>query len=167
MEPVAELDIRFGEPDASPTPWREAEAILQTAELSWISTVRPDGRPHVTPLPAVWLDDALWFCTGADEQKGRNLARNAHCAITTGTNRMHEGLDVVVEGLAERVTDEDLLRRVAAAYLDKYGEQWRYEVRDGAFVHEPGVALVFTVRPAKVLGFGKGPFSQTRWRLAH
>ena len=52
--------------------------LLETAELFWISTVRTDGRPHVTPLPAVWLDDVLYFCTGPGEQKAVNLAANAH-----------------------------------------------------------------------------------------
>ncbi|MCU1373335.1 MAG: pyridoxamine 5-phosphate oxidase, partial [Actinomycetia bacterium] len=77
MEPVTELDRRFGDPSATATPWAETRRVLETAELFWISTVRPDGRPHVTPLPAVWQDDALHFCTGAAEQKGVNLARNA------------------------------------------------------------------------------------------
>jgi hypothetical protein len=35
----------------------------QPAEVHWLSTVRPDGRPHVAPLIAVWVDDALVFCT--------------------------------------------------------------------------------------------------------
>jgi len=43
---------------------------LEDAELFWITTVRVDGRPHVTPLVAVWLDDAIHFATGAGEQQG-------------------------------------------------------------------------------------------------
>jgi predicted pyridoxine 5'-phosphate oxidase superfamily flavin-nucleotide-binding protein len=31
-----------------------ATSVLQAAELFWISTVRPDGQPQVTPLVAVW-----------------------------------------------------------------------------------------------------------------
>ena len=85
-EPRAELDARFSGPDATATAWEHVRALLEVAELFWISTVRADGRPHVTPLPAVWTDDALHFCTGADEQKGVKLARNAHCTLTTGTN---------------------------------------------------------------------------------
>src|SRR3954467_12567280 len=104
-EPVTEQDVRFGDPDSPPTPWADARSLLETAELFWISTVRTDGRPHVTPLPAVWNDDALHFCTGAEEQKGVNLARNPRCALTTGTNTWNVGLDVVVEGTAERVVD--------------------------------------------------------------
>ena len=164
-DPVTELDARFSEPDAGPTAWTDAEAVLVAAEVSWISTVRADGRPHVTPLPTVWHDHALWFCTGESEQKARNLEADARCAITTGTNRMNDGLDVVVEGAAVRIADEGVLREVAAAYLAKYGDQWRYDVVDGAFFHAGGRALVFAVRPEKVLGFAKAPFAQTRWRF--
>ena len=46
------------------------------AELYWITTVRADGRPHVTPLIGVWFDGAMHFTTGLEEQKARNLAAN-------------------------------------------------------------------------------------------
>jgi nitroimidazol reductase NimA-like FMN-containing flavoprotein (pyridoxamine 5'-phosphate oxidase superfamily) len=62
--PVTELDARYSEPEASAVGWADAAERLAAAELSWISTVRPDGRPHVTPLIAVWHDDAIWFTTG-------------------------------------------------------------------------------------------------------
>lgn len=140
--------------------------MLRSAELSWLSTVRADARPHVTPLPTVWHDDAAWFCTGEGEQKARNLEKNPQVAITTGVNRMNEGLDLVIEGVAEPVTDEVVLRDVAAAYFPKYSDQWNFEVVDGAFSHAGGRAIVFAVRPAKVLGFAKAPFAQTRWRWA-
>ncbi|MDP9257762.1 MAG: pyridoxamine 5'-phosphate oxidase family protein [Actinomycetota bacterium] len=166
-EPVAQLDARFSAEDASATPWSRAQAALEQAEVFWISTVRPDGRPHVTPLLAVWLDGALHFCTGADEQKARNLARNPRCALTTGCNALGEGLDLVVEGEAASVRDDARLRRLAALYESKYGSDWHFEVRDGAFLHSGGSALVFEVAPVTAFGFGKGAdgFSQTRWRF--
>jgi nitroimidazol reductase NimA-like FMN-containing flavoprotein (pyridoxamine 5'-phosphate oxidase superfamily) len=166
-EPVTELDARFSAEDASPTPWSRAQSALEAAEVFWISTVRPDGRPHVTPLLAVWLDGALHFCTGAEEQKARNLARNPHCALTTGRNGLGEGLDLVVEGEAVNVADDAKLERLAKRYEEKYGPAWRFEVRDGAFFHSGGSALVFEVAPITAFGFGKGTdtFSQTRWRF--
>src|SRR6185295_5672966 len=93
---AAELDARFSAADATPTPWETVRVVIETAELFWIATVRPDGRPHVTPLPAIWRQDALYFCTGAGEQKGVNLARNPHCTLTTGNNVWNAGLDVVL-----------------------------------------------------------------------
>ena len=85
-DPSAELDARFSADGARPTPWSDARRALEEAELFWISTVRSDGRPHVTPLIAVWFEGALWFCTGPGEQKAKNLGRNAHCVLMTGTS---------------------------------------------------------------------------------
>jgi nitroimidazol reductase NimA-like FMN-containing flavoprotein (pyridoxamine 5'-phosphate oxidase superfamily) len=113
----------------------------------------------------VWRDGALYFCTGPGEQKALNLRANDECALTTGDNRWKAGLDVVVEGRAEQVTNEALLRALAAMWKTKYDGDWQYDVRDGAFHHEPGVALVFEVRPRKVLSFAKGEFAQTRFRF--
>jgi general stress protein 26 len=166
MEPVPEQDVRFGDPGSPPTPWTEALHVLETAELFWISTVRSDGRPHVTPLPAVWSDGGLHFCTGPAEQKAVNLARNPHVALTTGTNRWKEGLDLVVEGVAAQVTDDSRLRTLADLWRTKYHGDWDFAVEQGVFRHgDGGVAVVFGVAPTKVLAFAKGRFAQTRYRF--
>ena len=165
MEPIAELDARFSDPAASPTPWADVEAVLRTAELFWISTTRHDGRPHVTPLPAVWRDDALYFCTGPTEQKAVNLVRDPRCVLTTGTNAWKTGLDVMVEGTALRVTAEDHLRTLAHDWLTKYDGDWDYDVVDHAFHHSAGAAYVYEVAPDKILAFAKGDFAQTRYRF--
>ena len=55
QQPVTDLDTRFSDPNAIPTDWSETRRALESAELSWVTTVRADGRPHVTPLVAVWL----------------------------------------------------------------------------------------------------------------
>ncbi|MEX2236561.1 MAG: pyridoxamine 5'-phosphate oxidase family protein [Dehalococcoidia bacterium] len=166
-EPEAELQQEYSDPNATPAPWSEAREQLEKAEIFWLSTVRPDGRPHVTPLIAVWLDNALYFTTGENEVKARNLENNKQCILTTGCNDLHEGLDVVVEGKAARVSDEGMLKRLADAWVAKYGEDWRFEVRDGAFEHNGGNrALVFAVAPRKVFAYGRtGMYSATRWRF--
>jgi general stress protein 26 len=165
-EPTAELEPGFSSPQAAATPWPETERALDRAGVYWLSTVLPGGGPHVTPLIGVWAEDAMFFCTGPEERKAKNLRRNSACILTTGSNRLDDGMDVVVEGDAIRVTDHAKLERVAAAYLEKYGEDWRFAVRDGAFAHEAGTAFVFEVAPRKVFAFAKGdPFSQTRYRF--
>ncbi|MGH3190623.1 MAG: pyridoxamine 5'-phosphate oxidase family protein [Streptosporangiaceae bacterium] len=113
--PVTALDPRYSDPSAAPVGWEETRRLLEAAELSWISTVRADGRPHVTPLVAAWVEGAVYFHTGAEEQKFANLRANPHVVLTTGCNRWDEGIDVVVEGAAVHVTDEKLLTRVALA----------------------------------------------------
>ncbi len=164
IEPNAELHVGFSEPDATARPWAEVVDVLSKSEMFWLSTVRRDGRPHVTPLPAIWLDGTLHFCAGAGEQKARNLESNPRCILTTGTNQLRSGLDVVVEGAAARVTDKARLQRLAALWKSKL--DWSFEVGDGAFRDPDGRrGLVFGVTPTKVLSFGKGPYSQTRYRF--
>jgi len=177
QEPVTELDPRYSSEGAEPTKWTEARRRLEQAEMYWLSTVRPDGRPHVTPLLAIWQDDALHFSTGPEERKARNLEQNPHCILTTGSDTLREGLNLVLEGDAVRVTDRATLQRLVDAYVAKYGPDWRFDVADGGFAHQESsgvsdeqkseVVLVFAVAPTTAFGFGKGDaYSQTRWRFA-
>jgi hypothetical protein len=147
--------------------------ILDQAEMFLLSTTRADGRPHVTPIPAIWLDHMLHFCTGPGEQKAKNLEFEPRCILTTGSQAFRSGMDVVVEGRAERVTDGRLLRRLAEQWLVKL--DWRFQVVEGGF-RDPAqsdedagtepMAHVFAVVPTKVLAFSKGePYSQTRFRF--
>jgi hypothetical protein len=174
-KPKVDLDQRFSSHDAAATPWGVGRRGLEAADVFWLVTVRPDFRPHATPLLSVWLDDALYFCTGPTERKARNIDRDPHCLLLTGSGSAQEGLDLVVEGEAVRVTDEATLQRAADAWVAKYGPEWQFIVRDGAFRHaddslrgdDPGMALVYKVVPETAFGFGKGaPYSQTRWRFA-
>ena len=158
--PRTTLDPRYSEPDAEATPWPDAVIHLEQAGLFWVSTVRADGRPHVTPVVAVWTNGALYFTSGPSEQKSRNLAANGHCAVTTGCNTWNDGLDLVLHGDAVVVHDLALLRQVADAFLAKYGSDWAFEVaEDGTF----GGPLVYQLVPVQGLAFAKGPFSHTRW----
>ena len=165
-DPVADLDARFGEPDAPATPWSDVRDALAEAEIFWLSTVRRAGGPHVTPLLAVWQDDRLHFCTGPGEQKARNLEHNRQCILTTGQNAYREGLDVVVEGEAVRVTDTGRLRRFADTWTARYGAEWGFEVRnDTLYNGEGGRVLVFELAPTTAFAFHRGPYSQTRYRF--
>jgi len=164
-EPTTTLDARFSDPGGAPGSWDETVRTLEAAELFWITTVRADGRPHMSPLVAVWLDGALHFSTGAAEQKAVNLRANPHVLLATGCNQWDHGLDVVVEGEAIQATDDTTLKRLADAWRSKWDGRWQFEARDGCFHHEVGAALVFSVAPTKVLAFGKGTFTHTRHRF--
>jgi pyridoxine/pyridoxamine 5'-phosphate oxidase len=164
-DPTAEIDSRFSDPEAGPTPWSDAARALEHAELYWLTTVRTDGRPHVTPLIGVTEDAVVYFCTGLREQKARNLEHRSAVALTTGNNTWARGLDVVVEGTAVRVTDHDALQRLADAYEAKYGSVWHFDVGDGVFGAGEDAAAVFAIEPAKVLAFAKQPHGQTSFRF--
>jgi pyridoxine/pyridoxamine 5'-phosphate oxidase len=160
-EPTAELDPTFSSVDAIVTSWTEARSGLEHAEVFWLATVRPDGRPHCTPLISVWLDGACWFVTGPTERKALNLDANPHCVLTTGCNDLSSGLDVIVEGDAAQVTDRGVLERVAAAFRAKYPDPFKFTLAD--FNGGGGNALVFRIVPRKAFGFRHLPISsQTR-----
>jgi general stress protein 26 len=161
--PIAHLDARYSDAGVSATDWADAQRDLEAAELFWVTTVRDDGRPHTTPAIAVWDDGALCFSAGPEEQKAKNLARHPRCSLLTGTNALHGGLDLVVEGKAVRVTDEARLHRLAERWEAKYGAEWHFDVADGAFQHGPGTAYVFAVAPTTAYGFSKDPYRHTRW----
>jgi nitroimidazol reductase NimA-like FMN-containing flavoprotein (pyridoxamine 5'-phosphate oxidase superfamily) len=164
--PVTNLDQRYSDSDAVATGWIQTREVLETAELFWISTVRADGRPHVTPLVAVWVDDAIYFHTGAAEQKAANLRTNPHVVLTTGCNGWDGGVDVVVEGDAVQVTDEDVLRRLAEAWATKWDGRWQLGVRDGCFHANSSTSQVFSVTPTKIYAHAKGdPFGATTHRF--
>jgi general stress protein 26 len=176
QQPTTDLDARYssalnprpGAADVTATEWTEAQRLLESAEIFWVSTVRPDGRLHVTPVIAAWHDGVLYFSTGPGEQKARNLAHDAHCVLTTGGNSLTEGLDLVVEGEAEPVADPAVLEEVIAAYEAKYGPH--ITSPEGTFhgigdAIRKGNAVVFAVAPATAYGFGRddGVYTHTRW----
>jgi Pyridoxamine 5'-phosphate oxidase len=164
--PVTSLDSRYSDPSAGPTSWEDTRAALERAELFWLTTVRADGRPHTTPVVAVWLDDALHFTTGAGEQKSRNLQVSPYVIAITGCNGWEAGLDVVVEGDAVQPTDPALLARVAEAFHAKWDGQWQFEAKEGGFFHPSGFEVqLFSVLPSKVLAFAKSPFGHTTHRF--
>ena len=162
VEPIAQLNEGFSQPGVVAPSWSEVARVLSESEMFWLSTVRRDGRPHVTPLPAVWADGKVHVCVGSREQKARNLESNPSCVVAAGANQFRSGLDVVVEGTAVRVTDHGQLRQLAAMWKSKL--DWDFEVTDWGFRDPAGrLGLVFGIAPDKVLAFGKNPFTQTRY----
>ena len=106
------LDI-YGHP---PIPWSRAERQLVAAEGQtdphfFLATVRPGGRPHVAGIGALWVDGKFYFVSGAGTRKSRNLAGRADCVISVNL----PDLDLVVEGIATKVTDRPTLERPGRA----------------------------------------------------
>ena len=132
--------------------WRWAAERLTNARTYWLATTRPDQRPHVMPLWAVWIDNLLYFSTGDQSRKARNLAANPHAVVSLE----HGNEAVIVEGTVERVADAATLKQFAAAYGHKY--EWDMEEST-----EP----IYALRPAVVFGLSSstGEFTQTatRW----
>ena len=164
--PIGVVNPDFSEPDATAPPWSQIDEALAQAEMFWLSTVRRDGRPHVTPLPAIWHGGALHICTGDVEQKAVNL--DGRAAVRAGHRRQRLSPGTRPRGGGHGDAGD---RRADAATL---ASRWKSELdwdfavveggfRDAAATH--GLGLVFAVRPSKVLAFAKQPYGQTRYDL--
>ena len=138
-------------------PWAEAERRLSVAHDYWLATGRPGGWPHVMPVWGVWLGDRLWFSSGLRSRKARNLAADPRCTVSTDDARD----PVVLEGLAERVTDPDRIAAFVAAVNAKYDAGMTTEFQD------PAVNGSFAVRPVRAFALSGADFagSPTRWKF--
>lgn len=122
--------------------------LVEAPRPAVLSTVRADGRPHAVPI---WIDvddGAIWFTTGADTVKGRNLARTGQATICVQDDRPPFSF-VVVEGTAELIDDLELVRRWATRLGGRYMGADRadeYGARNGV----PG-ELVVKLTPVKVV----------------
>lgn len=166
QEPTAEAMVK-----TPPIPWAEALLRLENPQGSythWLVTVREDGRPHVVPVGAMWDDGAFYFTTGQGTVKGHNVEHNPHCAIAIA----NQGIDLVVEGHAERTTDAETLERLAK----KYGAGgWPATVKGDAFAAPffaptsgPAPYDVYKLTPTVAFGFGtteENAEHSTRWRF--
>ena len=138
-------------------PWSWAEEQLSASRNYWVTTLRPDGSPHLMPVWGMWDRQFLWFSSSKQSRKAMNLRANPHCSIAT------EDADnpVVVDGLADLVTDRALLSQV----LDM--ENRKYKTRYEMDMFDPDVNATFRVRPIRAFALLKDDFcgSPTRWRF--
>lgn len=154
-----------------PIPWSRAREALESYQteghLTWfLATRRPDGRPHLAGVGAIWDDDQVWIVSGPGTRKSQNLAADPTCAIAAS----FKGIDIVIEGRAERVTDEATLARIAKRYAEG---GWPARVENGAFTYDysapsagPPPWYVYAIKPATVFGvLGAEPGGATRWRF--
>ncbi|MFN8378260.1 MAG: pyridoxamine 5'-phosphate oxidase family protein [Anaerolineae bacterium] len=96
--------------------WEWADSRLTASRNYWISTASPDGQPGAAPVWGVWMDGTLIFGVGKTSRKGRHLIANPRVIA-----HLESGDDVViVEGIAERVTDAEILKRMLPLYGEKY-----------------------------------------------
>jgi hypothetical protein len=102
---------------ASLKPWPWALERLEKSHNYWISTTRPNGRPHLMIVWGIWWQDAFWFSTGPRTRKAKNIAADPHVVI--GTEEADEA--VILEGTAEEIKDRAVWKQLAQIYNGKYG----------------------------------------------
>jgi hypothetical protein len=163
---------------APPVEWARVKAVLDgqltqapgtggpQRHTVWLTTINPDGGPHVTAVGVV-LDNGGWYFTsGPATRKSRNLARDPRCVLSVAT----EPFDLVIEGVAERVTDAVELASAAEAFVTS---GWPCEVAGDALTAEysapsagPAPWYVHRMEPTTVFALGTSePFGATKFQL--
>jgi general stress protein 26 len=133
--------------------WNYVSEQMSSARNYWIGTTRPDGRPHIMPVWGVWVDGTFYFGTGQSSRKAQNLTANP--ALTV---HLESGDEVVIlEGIAEAVTDMAQLKPVDDAYFAKYKMR---------ALGMPG-SVIYALRPRVVFAWRERDFptSATRWQF--
>jgi len=140
----------------------------ETATMDWpemsthatgtahLATATSSGRPHVSQV-ATWLEDAMvWFCTGRNSRKARNLVDNPFAALMWTPS-----VELYVQGAAELVDDVDTKRRVWNTATMGYDPQGFFGEPD-----DPASVLVRVTpeRAVLYLGDSSGAVTPHRWR---
>lgn len=137
-------------------PWSHVQERMTNAQVYWITTSSPEGKPHATPIDGLWLDDALYFGGDPSTRRNRNLAVNSATSI-----HLEDGSNVVMlEGVSTPLLADTpgLVQRLMDANEAKYGYRVPgkpYSTPDMYYVFRPRVAFAWTQFPSDV----------TRWEL--
>ena len=138
-------------------PWKWAEDRLKKNRQYWIATTRPDGRPHVMVIWALWLNGGLYFSTGKDTVKARNLANNPNCTMCSD----NAAEAVILEGAVQTEKSVEVIRDFISRYEKKY--KWKLDdMAEGLLsLKDP----TFCLRPRVAFGMWEKKFASTatRW----
>jgi len=150
--PHAPKPYGFGTQTGALREWSEAVERLSSSRNYWLGTVRPDGRPHATPVWAVWVEDALYFDGHPDTRWNRNLAANPELCVHL------ESADevLILEGRAESLnTDALLAQKIVEEWQRKYGQ----------FSPDPAGGGINRFRPRTARAFKSNLSDATRWEF--
>ena len=136
-------------------PWSHVTERMTQSMHYWICTVGSDGRPHVTPVDGLWLEDKLYFGGSPKTRRNRDLTANPAVSV-----HLDSSDDVVIlHGNAYLQTaDHELAVQLAKASTEKYGYAPPPETYERSGVH------VF--QPTTVFAWKQFPKDVTRWQLS-
>ena len=101
--------------------WEWVVEQMTVSENYWLSSVRPNGHPHVVPRWGVYIDNKFWYDGSPETRHAKNIMENPNVSL-----HLESGDQVVMmEGVskpAEKPTPE-FANQLAEAIGNKYGDQ--------------------------------------------
>jgi hypothetical protein len=120
--------------------WDWVAAQLAESKNYWLCSVRPNGRPHVVPRWAVYVDGKIYYDGSPQTRHGRNikLSPNISVHLENGTQ------PIILYGISvpSEKPSPELGKKLSQAYKEKY--------KDLGYAPEPnswdeGGLFVFTM----------------------
>jgi PPOX class probable F420-dependent enzyme len=124
--------------------------FLETEPVIWLSSIRPDGAPHLVPTWFVWDGETIVIRSKPHARKVRNLVHEPRAMLALGD--AEDDFDVgLLEARAEVLGDDRALA-LPAAFVAKYGKRI---AGLGLTPAEFAVTYSATIRltPARALGW--------------
>ena len=127
------------------------EDRLRTEPTVWLSSIRPDGRPHVVPVWFTWDGAVFDLFSKPNAQKVRNL--RAHPDVMLAVGRPDAEWDVeLIEGRAA-ILEEPTATHVSEHLFEKYAALMaRAELDRATFVDTYSQPVEIT--PTRFVGYG-------------
>jgi PPOX class probable F420-dependent enzyme len=116
----------------------DAASRVSASRIGWLTTLRPDGSPHTTPVWFVFDEDAIWIATGRRNVKAANVRSDPRVSIAVDGSA---DAPLVAEGKAELMDVAATDHAVVAAFAEKYNG---WDIADEA-VDGPRVVVKVTV----------------------
>jgi hypothetical protein len=141
--------------------WTTIDARLRNEMHFWLSTVRPDGRPHVVPRWGAWLDGKLYYDGAPTTVHARNAELNPNCTMSVGNGA--EAIILEGQSVKSKPMDVAAAAPLRAEITRKYGEHG-YTPEEGSWSDESAGGLrIFT--PTKALAWFNFPTDMSRFRF--
>jgi PPOX class probable F420-dependent enzyme len=135
--------------------------LLAGARVIWLSSVRPDGRPHVVPTWFDWDGEVITVFTRPEAQKVRNIRNHPSVMVAIGTAEQEFDVELI-EGEARVIDREDGSSPAvlpSTRFATKYGAVLALEGRTvSSFAAD--YPCVVRIRPTRLLDWGAREHSQ-------
>jgi hypothetical protein len=111
----------YADNPASFVDWEWVAEQMTVSENYWLSSVRPDGRPHVVPRWGVFIDNKLYYDGSPKTQHSRNIIKNPYVSL-----HLENGYKVVIMEGASKTADKptpEFAQLLSKAMTEKYASQ--------------------------------------------
>ena len=128
---------------------RNAERLLRSEKVVWLTTVRADGAPWPNPVWFVW-DGETALVYSMPGEKVEAIARNP--LVSLHFNGVGAGGDIVILSGEAGIADGEPPVSRAPAYLEKYGEMIASDLGMTVEKYEATYSVPVRITPRRLRG---------------